>query len=437
MKILIASTPAPGHLNPLLTIARMAKARGDEVIVTTARAFEPTVRAAGMKFVPLEKGADFDLRSIDAEFPERENYPPGAERLTFDFLRVFIDTIPAQTRTIQKIVDSERPDIIIADSLFGGTSPIFMDKTKPRPPIVACGITFLWLDRPDGAPAGLGLPPAKNAREHEHYAEIKRGFDQIFTRPVQARANALLTEMGLPDLPASFTASRVLLADAYLQPSVPEFEYDFGATPATLHYVGALPPPPSAAPKPVWLDELDGSRKIVVVTQGTVANYDLGQLIEPTLQALADRDDLLVLATTGGRSADAIKIPLPNNARVAPFLPFDELLGRASVLVTNGGYGTVSLALQAGLPIVSAGLTEDKAEVSARVAWSGAGINLESNAPTSEAVRDAVTDILANNKFAVRASELSKALSQYDAKSRVLSVLDGLVTQRNPVAKAR
>jgi UDP:flavonoid glycosyltransferase YjiC (YdhE family) len=44
-------------------------------------------------------------------------------------------------------------------------------------------------------------------------------------------------------------------------------------------------------PKPDWWNDLEGSRRIVVVTQGTVANYDFGQLLEPTLEALADRDE--------------------------------------------------------------------------------------------------------------------------------------------------
>ena len=39
------------------------------------------------------------------------------------------------------------------------------------------------------------------------------------------------------------------------------------------------------------------------------------------------------------------------------------MLPQVSVLVTNGGYGSVSQALAAGVPIVSAGLTEDKAEI--------------------------------------------------------------------------
>jgi UDP:flavonoid glycosyltransferase YjiC (YdhE family) len=44
---------------------------------------------------------------------------------------------------------------------------------------------------------------------------------------------------------------------------------------------------------------LDGTRKVVLVTQGTVANHNFGLLVAPTLAALASEPDVLVVATAG------------------------------------------------------------------------------------------------------------------------------------------
>jgi UDP:flavonoid glycosyltransferase YjiC (YdhE family) len=87
---------------------------------------------------------------------------------------------------------------------------------------------------------------------------------------------------------------------------------------------------------------LDGSRRVILVTQGTVANHDLGLLIAPTLAALANEPDVLVLVTTGGRPLDAIPGPIPDNVRLATYLPFEWVLPNVDVLVTNGGYGSVN-----------------------------------------------------------------------------------------------
>src|SRR6202047_1069406 len=98
--------------------------------------------------------------------------------------------------------------------------------------------------------------------------------------------------------------------------------------PPSVHFIGALPIIPNQAPLPPWAHELDGSRKVVLVTQGTVANHNFGLLIAPTLAALANEPDVLVVATTGGRPVEAIPGAIPSNARVASFLPFEWLLPR-------------------------------------------------------------------------------------------------------------
>jgi UDP:flavonoid glycosyltransferase YjiC (YdhE family) len=215
-----------------------------------------------------------------------------------------------------------------------------------------------------------------------------------------------------------------VLPDLYLQPTVPGFEYPRRQAVASLRFIGALPLPPLDATPPEWADELDGSRRVVLVTQGTLANHDLGQLIGPTLEALADRPDLLVLVTTGGRPLDAIPTRLPDNARVAAFLPYDWLMPKLDVVVTNGGYGTVNHALSLGLPLVVAGVTEDKAEVAARVAWSGSGINLATNNPTAAALRQAIDAVLDEERYRLGARSLSREFAGYDAETEVLRLLE-------------
>jgi UDP:flavonoid glycosyltransferase YjiC (YdhE family) len=428
MKMLFAATPAPGHINPLLTIATMAKARGHEVILTTASAFRSNVEAAGVRFVALAPAADFDLREIPKLFPERTSLTPGPDMMRFDYERIFIDTMLPQAQTLTGIMAAERPDVIIADNYFCGTTPLFLG-TAARPPILNIGVTFLPLDRPDHAPTCLGLPPAQDAEDRREYQALAEVLDAAFARPVQAYANQALAAAGLPSLAMSFNESRVRLADAYVQPTIPAFEYDFGTLPEHLHFVGALPTPRHAVDRPTWWTDVIGKRPIVLVTQGTVANYDFGQLLEPTLIALADRKDLLVLATTGGRPTDSLAIPIPDNARVATFLPFDEVLPQTAVLVTNGGYGTVSLALRAGVPIVSAGKTEDKAEVSARVQWSGVGLDLGSNTPSPQDIRNGVDTILAVPTFACRAGALARDFQAMTAETKIFSLIDSLVQQ--------
>ncbi|MFE1601410.1 nucleotide disphospho-sugar-binding domain-containing protein [Methylobacterium sp. ID0610] len=415
MKLLLAATPLTGHINPLLAIARLAAARGDEIVVTTASDFRPKVEAAGFRCIPYADDHGPEYRETEL--------PPGPERGRREFQRRFIDCMPRQAEVLRTLVAAERPDVVVAGSLFLGVLPLLLGD-RPRPPIVTCNVSFLFLDRPDGAPLGPGLPPARDAADRARYAAIKAAVDEAFTNPVRAYTDALLARAGASPLPASLTHAILTLPDAVVQLTVPDFEYDFSPLPPRIHFVGALSPPAVTGPLPAWWPDLDRARRIVLVTQGTLANADLGELVEPTLQALADREDVLVLATTGGRPLDAIRMPLPANARVATFLPFGDLMPRLDALVTNGGYGTIRFTLQAGVPVVSAGLTEDKAEVGTRVGWSGVGINLAADRPDPDMLRRGIDAVLDDPRYRTRARAMAQAFARHDTAREILAVLD-------------
>jgi UDP:flavonoid glycosyltransferase YjiC (YdhE family) len=163
----------------------------------------------------------------------------------------------------------------------------------------------------------------------------------------------------------------------------------------------------------------------VHVTQGTVANTDYEQLIAPTLRALAD-DDVLVVVSTGGRPLDSLPA-LPPNARAAAFLPYDELLPRTAVYVTNGGYGGVQYALRHGVPIVATGGKEDKPEVGARVAWSGVGRRIRSEKPSSAALRTAIHDVLNRPQYGQASRRMATDLAAAPGFPGLAAVVDQLI----------
>jgi len=422
MKILIASTPATGHLNPLLAITRILSAEGHEIAFLTGSAFRSRIESSGFKFFSLPAGADFDLREILSVVPELKHIPPGLECLRVVCERVFVDAIPAQHQGLQQALQVFPADVIVADDMFFGVLAMLRGVHSKRPPIVLCGTSFLHWAREDGAPNFLGLPPATTAEQRAEYPAIARTYDKAVDQPVLLRLNRTLKTLGAGPVSLPMFHSVVELADAYLQLSVPGFEFP-REIPPTVHFVGTPPIIPGQVPLPRWAHELDGYHKVVLVTQGTVANHNFGLLVAPMLAALANEPDVLMVATAGGRAVDAIPGQIPSNARVASFLPFEWLLPRVDVLVTNGGYGSVNQAMSFGIPLVTAGLTEDKADVNARVAWSGVGINLATNEPTEEALREAVRTVLDRPAHRQRAAQMAAEFARIDTRSEILRII--------------
>ena len=361
--------------------------------------------------------------------PSSRTFRQGLEWFRVAVERFFLDGLPAQHQSLLQAVQECQADVIVGDDMFFGALPMLLGSRSKRPPIVLCGTSFLHLAREDGAPNFLGLPPATTEEQRRQYADMAREFDEAVDQPALVRLNEMLETLGVGPLTRPIFHSAVELADAYMQLSAPRFEFP-RQIPSSVHFVGTPPIIPGQAPLPPWAHELDGSRKVVLVTQGTVANHNFGLLIAPTLAALANEPDVLVIATTGGRPVEAIPCAIPSNARVASYLPFEWLLPRVNALVTNGGYGSVNQAMSFGVPLVTAGMTEDKADVNARVAWSGVGVNLETNEPTQEALRAAVRTVLDRPAYRMRASQMADEFARIDTRSEILSIIKQVVVNQ-------
>ncbi len=395
--ILMACVPAHGHVTPMSAVAKGFVERGDDVRLITGARFADRISATGATHIPLPQEADYDETFLNT-LPERAKLK-GVKAVAFDLEHVFARPAKAQYDAIIAALAVQPADAVLVDPPTTGATILTGHPRCDRPPVVVCGIIPLALPSRDTAPIGTGMPPARwfnrprnaalAAVNKRVLADVDRVGDEFY-RQVHGR--------GLPCSLIDWLGE----ADAVVQFTVPAFEYPRSDAPASLHFVGPLIVPGSDAPLPDWWADLDGSRPVVHVTQGTVANVDYRQAIAPTLEAMADQD-VLVVISTGGRPIDTLP-PLPANARAAHFLPYDELLPRTSVFVTNGGYGGVQYALRHGVPIVATGGKEDKPEVGARVAWSGVGRRIRSERPSSTALRKAVLAVLGDARYR-RASE--------------------------------
>jgi UDP:flavonoid glycosyltransferase YjiC (YdhE family) len=430
LKILIASAGIPGHLNPLLTVANILLKHGHDVAVQTSAELKPLVDTAGVPFISEIPEAKTFVGHFLADYPERAQKVPGMEMYGFDLEHGFARMIPVQSAGLELALRDFPADIILADSFYWGTLPMLVGSRDKRPAVVHLGITVLNLG------SGKNVPMRPGSSEEERRAERERR-ERLVLKPAQTAVDTTLAKLGCPPLPCPALESMSLLPDLYLHPGIESFEYPTPLKSSSrVRYIGPLPLPQGEVELPAWWHELDKTKRLVLVTQGTIANRDFSQLIEPTLTGLAKDEDLIVMVTTGGRPVESISMEIPANARVAEFLPFNEIMPSVDLLITNGGYGTVNMALAHGIPIISAGLTEDKEEVSAHVQWAGVGLDLRTNQATPEAVRKAANDIFVNPVYRDRARELAREFTSHNTEEELLSLLAGLSIGRDQARAA-
>ncbi len=429
-RFLIGTTPWVGHINPALPIARKLIERGHEVWWYTGKAFQAKVERTGARFVPIHTGADFsDPNNIPDFLLENHEKLKGLAQFKFNIKHYFADSGICQVKDYTDILREFPADVLLSDVSFMGAGWVY---EQGGPPWAAFGVTALTISSPETAPFGLGMPPDASAIGRLRNRCLNWVFRHGLFRDVDVYINQIRGSLGLPPYQQGFLDAAVS-PFLYLQGTVPAFEYPRSNLPPQVHFIGPfLPDPPTSFTPPVWWDELKGGKPVIHVTQGTVSNK-ADDLIVPTIQALAD-EDVLVVATTGGEPIESIKLPqLPANVRIEKFIPHYHLLPHVDVMVTNGGYNGVHVALANGVPLVAAGQTEEKPEICTRVQWAGVGINLKTKTPTPTQIKNAVKKILAEPHYRQKAKLLSADIGRYDAPTLAATLLEQLAATKRPV----
>ena len=430
--IIIAAVPIHGHVTPLLAVARHLVARGDRVRFVTGARFAEVVTATGAVHVALPAAADYDDRQDwNATFPDRVGLK-GIKSITFDIEHIFIRPSRAQYDAVWGAHDADPADAVICDPAFGGGAFLLGHPRATRPAVVVAGVLPLSMASRDVAPYGMGLVPLRWRPLNRVRNRVLAAVSRRTLAGVQRIGSDMYREVHAAPMPFQVLDWN-RHADAVVPFTVPAFEYPRSDAPDNIHFAGPISATGSSAPLPDWWGDLDGSRPVVHVTQGTIANKDFSQLVGPALGGLAG-EDVLVVVSTGGRPVAELPA-LPANARAAEYLPYDELLPKTAVYVTNGGYGGVQYALRYGVPIVVTGGQEDKPEVGARVAWSGVGRRFKTERPSPAALRKAVRAVLDDPRYRTASGAMATAMAASPGLDGLARLIDGQVATSPPARR--
>ena len=104
MKILMASTPATGHINPMAAVASFLVEDGHEVVIRSGTQFRRRVESSGATFQALLGNADVDLSDLLTVAPELVGVEPGLDWLRIAIRRIFVDRIADQHRSLLQAI---------------------------------------------------------------------------------------------------------------------------------------------------------------------------------------------------------------------------------------------------------------------------------------------------------------------------------------------
>jgi UDP:flavonoid glycosyltransferase YjiC (YdhE family) len=179
-------------------------------------------------------------------------------------------------------------------------------------------------------------------------------------------------------------ADRVLVAtDSAFDPAAQR------CLPANVRYTGVVQAPIQAKPRK--------GEPLVLVSLSTMFFESQARILQTILEAL-EALPIRGVITTGAVIPGALKVPA--NVEVHQYLPHDEIMPSASLVVGHGGHSTTMRALAHGVPLLILPLHDvlDQPMIGKAVAAAGAGRVLPRTASVDE-IRAAVCSLLQDPSY--------------------------------------
>ena len=259
---------------------------------------------------------------------------------------MLVNRTPATHNRLQEVFQDfkgrygdKKPLLSFYDLPVVGHLPILLGAQGIRPDAIL-GISChpIAMDSNDTYPPHIDKVPETGPHAKAtciHWKAYQDRHDNFRIRKLDLAWWAKLREIGAnQDVYPSLLHAMAVLPDHLLTLGAPEFERPRTDLRQNVHYFGALKTKETEPlrPKnlPSWWDDIvkakQEGKKIVALSQGTI-EANLNDLLIPTLDALKDRDDVLVIASTVIVEPDEIpELTLPRNARATKFVPYDLLL---------------------------------------------------------------------------------------------------------------
>ncbi len=409
MKVLAYTSPARGHLFPLVPILSELSERGHEIAVRTLHAGLDTLRALGFTAEPI----DPRIEAIQHDdFKART--PVGSVKRS---AAVFLRRAEFEVDDLRAAIAAESPDVLIVDINCWGAVAVAEMSGLPWATVLPYPAPFPG----DGIPPfGPGFAPAHDFAGRLRDRLLAPVIVGSVERAIKPALNAVRNKVGAP--PAADLREMFSTAPLTLYLTAEPLEYHRTDWPASYRLIGPLSfDPPAETPE--WLEEID--QPIVLVTTSSEFQDD-SKLIAAALDGLRD-EDLFVVATLP--SGDPSTFDVPANARVERWLSHSAVLPRVACVVTHGGMGATQKALAAGIPVVAVSFGRDQHEVARRVEVSGAGVRLPSSKVTPARLRDAVHQ--ARSKYDA-ARHLARELATAGGVTRAAEEIEALTGSQLP-----
>lgn len=409
MKFVMTPVGSAGDVHPYIGIGRALRARGHEVVIITAGAFEKVVQQAGLGFRETISAEIFDVMS---KHPDLWHSRRG--------LQFVLGAVAAHLRLgYERVAEAYEPGrtVLVGHALSFGTR-LFEEKHGVPAATLHLAPSIFRSDYQQPA-----MAPGRDLSRAPRW--FKRtlwwGIDKFLIDPMIApKLNAVRRDLGLAPVTRVFrhwihSPQRViaLFPDWFALPQ-PDW-------PPSLRFAGFPQYDESdqqglSAGVSRFLDE---GEPPIAFTPGS-ANQAAGAFLNAAVDAAGRLNRRAILLTRYSEQLPA----LPPGVHHESYAPLSRLLPRCAALVHHGGIGTLAQALAAGVPQLTMPMGFDQPDNTTRLLRLGVAGWVAPARFTGERVASKLDSLLGDSQVASACAKWSNELTRSSALVRTCDLLE-------------
>lgn len=411
MKFVMTPVGSAGDVHPFIGLGRALRARGHDVVIVTAGAFEQVVRRAGLQFRETISAQIFDTMS---KYPDLWHSRRGLQFV----LGTVADYLPLGYERVSEVYEPGRT-VLVGHALSFGTRLFEEKHGVPAATLhLAPSIFRSDFEQPAYAP-GRDLSAMPRWFKRTFWWAI----DRFLTDPlIVPKLNAFRQDLGLA--PVSRVFRDWLHSPRQVIGLFPEwFARPQPDWPAALRLTGFPQYDESDQQQlsPALLEFLDQGTPPIVFTPGS-ANQNAAAFFRGAVDAASRLSRRAVLLT---RFTEHLP-RLPPTVRHESYAPLSRLLPRTAALVHHGGIGTLAQALAAGVPQLTMPMGFDQPDNTTRLVRLGVARWISPSDFSGEHVAPLLETLLTDRTVAASCAKYAQLLKDASALERTCDLLEEL-----------
>ena len=310
-----------------------------------------------------------------------------------------VSTLSSYVGEDLRVIDAVKPDIIVGDFRLS----LAVSAELAGVPYIALSNAY-WSSYCEQQYVVPDLPITRTlgpALAQPLFSLVRPLAFALHCRPM----NKVRRRYGLPSL--GYDLGEVYThADYTLYADAPDL-YRMRRLPLNHRFIGPIVWSPEF-PRPDWWQSLPSERPIVYVTLGSSGPAGLLPMLLETLGSF----NVTALVSTAGAPVPSL---VPENVHVASYLPGEDAVKMASLVICNGGSPTTHQALSQGVPVVGLPSNLDQYLNMAAIEKSGAGQCLRAGSCEAKALHSVISRVLDDAVTHAAARRLAVRFTEYDS----------------------